>query len=459
MTGKKTTRSVYLLASTFAVTILAGTLGILFLFEVGAFLPEQVQKPIREEPAAQAQATDANSSAKTSKQKELPRLISMLTAAVDRNDAQAVRILAQQLRNRLIENPENVDFVGKLLIDHQLSQDLRITLAWILGSLDSDSARDSLLAAIAANSGESTTLRWLIYAIGSWNKETSRKNRFDFSTDSPWVVVSPTGLRVPMARHITEEEVVSALAPFLQHNDADIRKAAITTSGNSLHFSQLRDAFRRQFSAESDSWNRANLGEALAGWARTTTGDSSQEAATIVSEILSASREPERDLLRFKVQPDLKGAPMQLSHIDTLKFLASGIDGDDFAVRQFALDILGSQTAHKENSQSGKLDKVEVQDLFLDLLKNDPHPKLRETSVLQLARISGDLSAQALTDALAEDPAWNVRYVAARELATLHSGSSAAIVRIVLKDAFLHDQDSRVRERAEESLKSKLRSN
>lgn len=70
--------------------------------------------------------------------------------------------------------------------------------------------------------------------------------------------------------------------------------------------------------------------------------------------------------------------------------------------------------------------------------------------------IDGDVSAQALVDALHQDTASNVRFAAARELGALHTSSSAALVRTALKSAMLNDQDSRVRQVAQRSLGSKL---
>ena len=418
-------------------------------------LPETTGEPRPEERSEAEEPSGPRPGEESTREKELPPVLRSLARAVDRDDPSSVRTLAQRTRDWLKGDPDRIAFVGDLLVDVNLDPDLRITLAWILGSLESEVATQRLLVAIAASSADTTTLRWLVYALGIWNEELVRKNRYDFSLESPWVVECPTGLRVPIARRIRDEETVSALAPLLGHDDLDLRSAAIASSRHSLDLPQLRETFRQQLPAESDAGNRANVGEALAGWARTSAG-SPEEAGTVVSEILRESRLPERDLLRLKVQPDLKGVPMDSSHIDSLKRSASGVDGDAFAARQFALEILGSQTAHLENSGSGKFDNLEIQDFFLELVRNDSHPKLRETTVRQLAKIAGDRSAEALIGALDQDSAWNVRYAAARELGTLRSGSSSALVRTALKDAVVHDQDSRVQEAARQSLKSKL---
>jgi len=90
------------------------------------------------------------------------------------------------------------------------------------------------------------------------------------------------------------------------------------------------------------------------------------------------------------------------------------------------------------------------------MITSDPESKLRETAVRQLVGIPGDVSAQALVDALHQDTAWNVRFAAARELGALYTSSSAALVRTALKSAMLNDQDSRVRQVAQRSLGSKL---
>ena len=452
MSAKKTTFYFFFLSSALGLALLAG--GIALYLGVSD-LPETTGEPRPEESSGPEEANGPKPGDGDTREKELPQVLGKLARAVARNDAAAVRGSAQRTRDWLEEDHDRIGFVGDLLVDVNVDQNLRVTLAWILGSLDSDVATRSLLTAIATGSVDTTTLRWFVYALGIWNEKLTRKNRFDFSPESPWVVECPTGIRVPIARRITDKETVSALAPLLGHDDIDLRKAAIASSRHSLNFSRLRETFRQQLPAESDAGNRANLGEALAAWARTSAG-SSEEAVTVVSEILRESRVAKRDLLRLKAQPDLKGVPMESSHLDTLKRSASGIDGDEFTARQFALEVLGSQTSHLENSQSGKFDNIEIQDFFLDLVKSDSHPKLRETTVRQLARIPGDRSAEALMDALDQDPAWNVRYAAARELGTLHSGSSSALVRTALKGALLHDQDSRVQEAARRSLKSKL---
>ena len=137
---------------------------------------------------------------------------------------------------------------------------------------------------------------------------------------------------------------------------------------------------------------------------------------------------------------------MEPAHIEGLQRVASGNDGDEFAVRQFALEIVGSQIANLERSQSWKFGKQEIHDLLLDMITSDPESKLRETAVRQLVGIPGDVSARALVDALHGDTAWNVRFAAARELGALHTSSSAALVRTALKSAMLNDQDSRVRQ-------------
>ena len=382
-------------------------------------------------------------------------LLGGLPRAVARNDAASVRRLAQQTRDWLEEDPRRIDLVGGLLVDVDLDQELRATLAWVLGSLDSELAIRNLLAALDASSYDTTIPRWLVYALGIWNGDLTRENRFDFSLESPWVVEGPTGLRVPIACRIDDEDAVTALVPLLEHEDLELRRAAIASSRHSLYVDRLREAFRRRLPVESEVGNQAEVAEALADWAHSS-GGSLPEAATVVAEIISEAQVPDRHLLRLKVQPHLRGVPIEPAQIEALQRVASGIDGDEFAVRHFALEIIGSQIANLERSQSRKFATQEIQDLLLDMITSDPESKLRETAVRQLVGIPGDVSAQALVDALRQDTAWNVRFAAARELGALHTSSSAALVRTALKSAMLNDQDSRVRQVAQRSLGSKL---
>jgi len=455
LNGKKTSFGLSPLSSALVFVLLLGGISLYLLVSAP---PETTGKPGPEANYA-GEATAGRDSGDLgttgNDEKEQLDLFGALARAVARKDAAAVRRLAQQTRDWLEEDPRRIGLVEGLLVDVELDREFRVTLAWVLGSLDSELATRSLLVALAASSSDTTTLRWLVYAFGVWNGELTRKNRFDFSLESPWVVEGPTGLRAPIARRIDGEDTVSALVPLLAHEDIDLRRAAISSSRHSLVVDQLREAFRRLLSTESEVGNQAEVAEALAGWVRSG-GGSSPQAATVVSEIIGEARVPDHDLLRLKVQPDLRGVPMEPAQVDLLQRVASGIDGDEFAVRQFALEIIGSQIANLERSQSRKFGKLEIQDLLLDTLTSDPESKLRETAVRQLVEIPGDVSAQALVDALGEDPTWNVRFAAARELGTLGSGSSAALVRTALKNAMLNDQDSRVRQVAQRSLQSKL---
>jgi len=269
----------------------------------------------------------------------------------------------------------------------------RATLAWVLGSLDSELATRNLLVALDASSYDTTIPRWLVYALGIWNGDLTRENRFDFSLESPLIVEGPTGLRVPIACRIDDEDAVTALVPLLEHEDLELRRAAIASSRHSLYVDRLREAFRHRLPVESEVGNQAEVAEALADWAHSS-GGSLPEAATVVAEIISEARIPDRHLLRLKVQPHLRGVPIEPAQIEASQRVASGIDGD--------------------------------------------------------------VSAQALVDALHQYTAWNVRFAAARELGALHTRSSAALVRTALKSAMLNDQDSRVRQVAQRSLGSKL---
>jgi HEAT repeat protein len=452
LNGKKTS---FALSLALALALLLGGI-VLYLLAPGP--PETTGEPGPEASSGVEQASapePGDPDVAGDLEQEPESLLVALARAVDRNDAAAVRRLAQQTRDWLEEDPGRTDLVRGLLVDVDLDRGLRITLAWVLGSLDSELATRSLLAALAASASDATALRWLVYALGVWNGELTRENRFDFSLESPWVVEAPTGLRVPIACYIDDEDTISALVPFLAHEDFELRRAAIASSRHSLSVDRLRDAFRRLLAGESEVGNQAEVAEALAGWARRS-GVSSPETATVVAEIIDEAQVPDRDLLRLKVQPDLRGVAMEPAHIEGLQRVASGNDGDEFAVRQFALEIVGSQIANLERSQSWKFGKQEIHDLLLDMITSDPESKLRETAVRQLVGIPGDVSARALVDALHGDTAWNVRFAAARELGTLRSDSSAALVRTALKDAMVNDQDSRVRQVAQRSLKSKL---
>ena len=143
----------------------------------------------------------------------------------------------------------------------------RATLAWVLGSLDSELATRNLLVALDSSSYDTTIPRWLVYALGIWNGDLTRENRFDFSLESPWVVEGPTGLRVPIACRIDDEDedAVTALVPLLEHEDLELRRAAIASSRHSLYVDRLREAFRQRLPVESEVGNQAEVAEALAG--------------------------------------------------------------------------------------------------------------------------------------------------------------------------------------------------
>ncbi|MBI4603845.1 MAG: HEAT repeat domain-containing protein [Planctomycetes bacterium] len=363
-----------------------------------------------------------------------------------------VRALASELRAALRQDAEILQAAGAILLDPTESERLRGTLALILGTLRGEEAQAFLLKALEGAGRESDLTKWLLYALGAWKERADFDERFAFPPDGPWVVESPAGLRLPIRAVLDDSAVVEVVEGYLRHaKDSGVRLAAAQALRHSLEVERVREEFLETLGLEIDSAVHAECAEALGEW--TVTADVPQ-AVAVREKLLEEAALPQADLLRLKIEPAMRSAPLTAREAEAVAQLL-GARSDDLGSRYFAMEVAGAQVPLLLEDPHRRASGERLVALLLQTLAGDAEPKLREKAAEKLGRVPGPMTVAGLLSAAERDSAWNVRLAAARALGP--AADEQETIRSVLERLAQSDPDPRVRRAAAESLGSRSR--
>ncbi len=358
-----------------------------------------------------------------------------LRAALASGDHERARAAAASLRHLLRTDLEALRDAERLLLDPGTPAEFRQALALVLGTLPDDAGDPALLQAIDLFGGDPAFARAVMLALGATREPPEDDEVFDLG-DRPWGAEGPGGLGITVRREIQDDAALSALGAGMQHETPSVRRAAAVALRHSLAQGRARSAFTETLRRETEDAVVSVVGEAMSAVARTAGAD---ERAEILSLLLARAGEEPLDGLRFRMEDDLQGVPLD----DRQRAVLGGYAAPSrpFGTRAFALTVL---------TRSAVANPAQIPDtraLMEATLRSDDAAEARDLA----ARLLGELppeagSARALVAAVRDDLAWNVRWSALGSLAGQERTPEVVdALRLALEDA-----DPRVAERARE---------
>jgi HEAT repeat protein len=358
--------------------------------------------------------------------------------------AGGLRATAAQLRARCRTDKELLGRLCGELLDPATAADRREAVAFVLGSLpDPEAARALRQALDAATDAE--WIRTLVLALGC-ALDTGRDDSFDLYP-APYVHLTPHGLSVEIFRVIPDPDTRAALQRRLEHDDREVRRAVLLVLQHTLigearsgeNFADLRRSFLGAVEREADEGLRAEAGRALAQWLAAAPAGRAGHVE-VAETVIRRALEPGEDQIRFRALAGLKSAALE--ERDLARVLEAGGSDAAFERRAWAIELAAAQAE--------RVGVDRVRDLLATGLQ-DGNAKLREVAARELACAPKDDRTLGLVQGALQDPAWHVRYAAARTLGGFPPGPE---VVNALERASKADPHPAVREIAERGLKN-----
>ncbi len=362
--------------------------------------------------------------------------VDALSRALAAGDAEAAQAAARDLRRRLRTEFEAFPVVKSLLLDPSTAPDLRMALAFVLGTLPNDAGDAALLEALRRFAADPAFVRCAVLALGAQREPEDQDDVFDLG-DRPYGAKGPGGLGITVRRLVPAGEVEAAIASHLRRPESTVRQATAIALSHSLDRATVRTAFVGSLSSEATDAVAAALGDPLAKWAGSDGGERS-ERETVVVGLLARATEPTFDEYRFRLEASFERLPLSDRALADLAALVAA--HRPFGTRAFAL------TALSKNAMRGGDRAVAVARAALDSALSDPDSApVRDLSARLLGTLPYDARTSArLAAAVKGDPAWNVRFTALESLAkTAPRDEWLPVAR-----AATSDPDSRVSSRA-----------
>jgi HEAT repeat protein len=354
-----------------------------------------------------------------------------------------LRAKATALRRRCRREKEAVGDLLRILGDPGASAADREVAALVLGSLADPEAKRALLAALR----EAKDPDWivaLVLALGMAD-QLRRDDVFGLPEGEPGVVETPHGLSVYVERLIEEAEVRDALVGRLGHEDARVRQAALRSLRHSAveeaagrpELAAAREALTGMMEGDSDPTLRAEAGGAVADWLLRAPSERTDRAG-VLDRLMGKSVQDAEAELRFRAANTLGSVVLPETALN--RVLESSLPGASFEKRAWALELAGRHAAALGE---------ERRRVILDAALADGDAKVRETAVHQLGRFPKSAETLGFAVGALGDPAWNVRYAAARSLGS-HPADPAARER--LERLAQSDPEGAVRDAARKTL-------
>ncbi len=360
-------------------------------------------------------------------------LLGRLQEALAQGDAYALRAAARGLRaSLLMADRPTLQALAATLLDASVDLTLRQALAIVLGSLPGESAQAIVADALTRCTGPPELIRSLLLAVGEL-KEGPGAGDFG-AEDVPHGVRDASGLAVRVRGPLAGPGASAAVAR-LADADVDTRRVAALVLRDSVAQPAVRQALLSRLPIETDDEACGEVGAALVVTA-VDVEPSDAGRTEVVRALLDASRRPDRDVTRFRIEAGLGSATLDPAEEAELVRL---LQGGEVQIQLFALEVLGRRL--REDATSAPAGQVAGE--MARLLLGSPDPKVRETAARAI-QPAADLpeAAGALVRALETDAAWEVRATAAQSLGTallegreLPPSALAALKRAAAGDA------------------------
>jgi hypothetical protein len=322
------------------------------------------------------------------------------------------------------------------LLDSRTPRDLRMVLAFVLGTLHGSDA--VLLEALRRFPEDPEFVRCALLALGATREPEEEDEVFDLGA-RPYGVDGPFGLGITVRREIEDPHVRAAIEGHLAADEAAVRRAAATALRSTVDQLDVRDAFLAALVAEADDGVAGVVGEALAEWAGGERDDAGR--SQVVRTLLLRAGDEGLDGYRFRLEDDFGRIPLAATERVVLLGLAR--PPRPLEIRSFALTAL---RASAERSGGDAL--AEARELLETSLSEDPESAVRDLAARLLGQLpAADDSVARLARAASGDAEWRVRYAAVEALAACGGAAALAALREASTDA-----DARVAARARELL-------
>ncbi|MEE8106506.1 MAG: HEAT repeat domain-containing protein [Planctomycetota bacterium] len=329
--------------------------------------------------------------------------------------------------------------VEEMLLATETPRELRMALAFILGTLAGGPSDGALVEALDRFARDAAFVRCALLALGATRDPPDDDEIFEMG-DRPWGHHGPGGLGITVQRPIEDPSVRAALGEHFEREESALREAAALALRHTLKNSEVRDLFLAVLASEPADDVAGELGEALADWAGSAT---ERERAAVVARLIERAGEVGLEGYRFRMEDDF--TRLALSATDRDRIASYTEPTRPFGVRDFALRVLTS-TAQRSGDEAVAFARATL----TRYLQGDEQAAIRDRTAGLLGTLPRDpLTLRALAAAAKSDAAWNVRYSA---VASLGRYKDAPEAKEALRAA-TKDKEPRVAALAKELLK------
>lgn len=366
-----------------------------------------------------------------------------LREALEGADKESAREAAAKLRQLARTDPGVRELLGNTLLDQGEDQELRISMAAILGTFPE--GEPWLAEALRESFFSAEVLPWVIYALGAFKE--GEDDDFFGGLDGPFVEETPGGLQLFVKSPIVSEEVRDLLSSRLLRSETHaVQQALVRALRHSLEFSNVRMAFGQRIEAENNQDLQAEMAAGLARWAVGATGGEEIDRVRIGHTLFRLAGDPGQDHLRLQLQPYAAQLAWPPGQADRLLDLAG--NATVFDQRYWAIEVIGRQPGHFTGEQS-----LQAEQILVSILLGERDDKLREKAAAALgAHEQTVVSSSTLRGLAQQDPAWNVRLAALKSLGKIKSLPQGTLE--VLSQIAAGDPHEAVRSAASETLQS-----